>query len=160
MRRLLAPLSRWLDRRIDARIAYGADRTAAPLNTILNRIHAHRDERTAVSALAARVAAASAQAHQADPSMHGRSFERVVFGDEISTIGLLDPTPPVGTSFFDVVVAENGWILMSGGAPLPDNHLRHGPVMRLNADGARAIAAALMRAADLQAASAPHPGAR
>lgn len=154
MRFILAPLTRWLDRRIDAQIAADHEAREIGTRTFLERIHAARGERTSSLHLAERVAAASAQCHQADPSKHGRTFERVVFGEEVSTIGLLDPTPPVGTSFLDVVLAENGAILMSGGAPLPDNNVRHGPVMRISADGARAIAAALVRAAAASEASA------
>lgn len=157
MRRLLAPLTRWLDRRIDTRIAGVSNRS---LQDTINRLRSSRVDRSTFAGIAAGAVGlipdghadpvkTARSPHDQDAGRYGLSLEWVALDGTGATGGMLDVLPPVGTSFFQVVATDSGTVLLSGGTPLPDNHVRYGSVTRVCPDGARAIAIALLRAADL-----------
>jgi hypothetical protein len=89
---------------------------------------------------------AAAVHHAHDPARHG--IERVALNAEASTGGMLDDLPPVGEAFVQVIAAENGTILLGGGALLPDSHVQYSGITRMGPASARAVAFSLLRAAE------------
>ena len=95
-----------------------------------------------------------------DPQQHGLSMERVPLHVGHVLSGLFGDLPPVGVPFAEVSALLNGYVLVTFGARLPDNHVLREGGCCARASVMRELAVALVRAADLSDAQVANAQAR
>lgn len=149
--------SRWLTDRIDERISARRRLEQKLAEDVARKNAVPKGHRALLDFTIAAIRDASAvQAgaklkieHGLEASKHGLSLERVPFDRDQPITDFYGAPPPVGELFADVIAVEHGGVVFATGTRLPDNVLSYVCRFRVQAPAAKALALALLRAAEI-----------